>query len=314
KGRSQESPLVKQAETFALYLDPPTLPKPATTKITTPGPRTTPIPDIRPKAVSTRFTLIGTTYYASHPELSLALIDEPGKGLHWVRQSGKVGHLIIEQVKDGLVVVRDGERTSELMPVRPVKKSLIKGKGTPSAKTGPKATLPASIGPKPTLPVSVGPKPTLPVSIGPKSTSIRPTAGRAKAPASIISSRSPNVSDEERAALEKLMNELQAVQGSAKSEKTGGTTRSKKEVEALMGKLLYDYKSTRISAEEAKRLDRLGKELKDVRRDPNSPRSRKIEPILLLCSGKTPGNSHRIKTSEFSIDYSFLSLSPASNQ
>jgi len=276
-GRSQESPLVKQAEAFALYLDPPKLAKPTTTKITTPGPRPTPIPDPRPKAVSARFTLIGTSYYASHPELSLALIDEPGKGLHWVKQSGNVGHLIIEQVKSGLVVVRDGERTFELAPERPVKKSLIKGEGTPTAKTDSKPALPASIGPKPTLSASIGPKPTLPASIGPKSASVRQTGGPAKPPSSIISSRSPSVSDEERAALEKLMNELKAVQGSGKSDKTGGTTRSKEEIEALMGKLLYDYKSTRISAEEAKRLDRLGKELKDVNGDPNSPQSRKIE-------------------------------------
>ena len=51
KGRSQVSPLVKQAEAFALYLDPP---KP---KITTPGIRPTPIvtprPDVASKAIHT---------------------------------------------------------------------------------------------------------------------------------------------------------------------------------------------------------------------------------------------------------------------
>jgi hypothetical protein len=62
--------------------------------------------------------------------MSLALIDEPGKGLRWVRPSSKVGHLIIEQVKDGIVVVRDGQNSFEIVAERPVKKSLLKA-GSP---------------------------------------------------------------------------------------------------------------------------------------------------------------------------------------
>ena len=246
KGRSQVSPLVKQAEAFALYLDPPK-PPPKRKVVKTDD---EPPERFRPPEVTAKFTLIGTSHYASHPELSLALIDEVGKGLHWVRQSGKVGHLIIEEVKAGLVVVRDGQRTFELAPQRPEKRSLLKGAAS-SARTGPKAT------------------------------SIWQAAGPAKAASSTISrrppsSRPPRVSAEESAALEKLMSKLQAVRGGAQSDKAG-SRRSEEDIAALMGKLLYDFKSTRISAEEAKRLDRLGEELKDVRQDPNRPRSRKIE-------------------------------------
>lgn len=116
--RQEISPLVKQAEAFALYLNP--APKPKTQPSVS---RSKP----RPKGpVSPKFKLVGTSCYALHPELSLALIDEPGKGLRWVRQFGKVGHLIIEQVKDGLVVVRDGTRTFELVAERPEKRSLLK--------------------------------------------------------------------------------------------------------------------------------------------------------------------------------------------
>ncbi len=252
KGRSQVSPLVKQAEAFALYLDPP---KPKIKTVVKPDElRDIPLP--RPDVVSaSKFTLIGTSYYASHPELSLALIDEVGKGLHWVRQSGKVGHLIIEEVKAGLVVVRDGQRTFELAPQRLKKRSLLKGAAS-SARTGPKSTLPSSI--------------------GPEATSIRQAAGPAKAASSTISRRPPRVSAEESAAMEKLMSKLKAVREGAQSDKAG-SRRSEEDIAALMGKLLYDFKSTRISAEEAKRLDRLGEELKDVRQDPNRPRSRKIE-------------------------------------
>ncbi|MBA7713991.1 hypothetical protein ES703_123004 [subsurface metagenome] len=84
------------------------------------------------------------------------------------------------------------------------------------------------------------------------------------------------MSAEESAAMEKLMSKLKAVREGAQFDKAG-SRRSEEDIAALMGKLLYDFKSTRISAEEAKRLDRLGEELKDVRQDPNRPRSRKIE-------------------------------------
>jgi hypothetical protein len=280
KARDQVSPLVKQAELFARYLNPPKPVKTkSATKVTTPGPRTTPIIGPRPSKVSTKFTLIGTSYYASHPEMSLALIDEPGKGWHWVRQSGKVGHLIIEQVKDGLVVVRDGETTSELEPLRPGKKvSLLKGKTVSSGRAGPKVTLPTSIGPKTTLPVSINPKSALPTSIGPKSASVRKTAGPAKAAVSTINSRHPQMrmGAEESNALDELMNKLQAVGRSPKSDKVDSNG-SGEDVKDLMGKLISDFKATRMNAEEAKRLERLGKELKGITEDPNRPRSPKIE-------------------------------------
>lgn len=122
KSESQISPLVKQAEAFARYLNPPPKPEP---KRTTPSRRPSKIP--RPTApVSSKFELIGTSYYELRPELSLALIDEPSKDLRWVRQSDEIGHLVIEQIKDGLVVVRDGKRTFELVPERPKKISLLK--------------------------------------------------------------------------------------------------------------------------------------------------------------------------------------------
>ena len=98
--RHEISPLVKQAEAFALYLNPPvkpSLPEPSVSR-SKPRPR---------GPVAPKFKLVGTSYYTLHPEQSLALIDEPGKGLRWVKQSGEVGHLIIEKVKDGIVVVRD---------------------------------------------------------------------------------------------------------------------------------------------------------------------------------------------------------------
>ena len=126
---SQVSPLVKQAEAFALYLNPPAPPKP---KQKSPESGASSSPPI-PLSVSPKFELVGTSYHALRPEMSLALIDEPGKGFHWVRQSGKVGHLIIEQVKDGRVFVRDGQRTFELIAERPRKRGLVKSSSSGDA-------------------------------------------------------------------------------------------------------------------------------------------------------------------------------------
>ncbi|MFA5238456.1 MAG: hypothetical protein WC476_01935 [Phycisphaerae bacterium] len=117
--RHEISPLVKQAEAFALYLNPP----PSAPRAESPVSNGMP----RPKAaVTPKFKLVGTSLNVLHPELSLALIDEPGKGYHWIRQAGKVGHLVMEEVKDGLVVVRDGQSTFELTAERPEKISLLK--------------------------------------------------------------------------------------------------------------------------------------------------------------------------------------------
>jgi len=109
--KSQTSPLVKQAMDFARYLNPPPPPKPERAATTAPV-QTQPEP-LGP--VSAKFELVGTSYYASHPELSLCLIDEPGKGLNWVRQGDTVGRLTIEQISDGTITVHDGQRTFDMV-------------------------------------------------------------------------------------------------------------------------------------------------------------------------------------------------------
>jgi len=131
RSESQVSPLVKQANAFALYLNPPPKPKERAVSPEQTVPR-------RPPTVSPKFRLIGTSCYMLHPELSMALIDEPGKGFRWVRQESSVGHLIIEQVKDGAVVVRDGKGTFELTAERQERRSLVKG--APRRETGAGAT------------------------------------------------------------------------------------------------------------------------------------------------------------------------------
>jgi len=235
ESKDQISPLVKQAEAFALYLNPP----PPKRAVAYHKPTATP----RPKTVSAKFELIGTSYYASHPELSLALIDEPGKGSHWVRQSSKVGHLVIEQVKDGLVVVRDGKRTFELTAERPKKTSLLKH--PPPDATGSKSILPALDKAVSRITSSTPPKP-------------------------------PELSDEEIAAYdekiaayrEKMLRDLEDILKEAKLE--ADLEDAPEEAPTERGKLISDLAAMRISVEEAKRLGDLGEELRDIQ-EPQLP-------------------------------------------
>jgi hypothetical protein len=215
---SRSSPLVKQAKAFALYLNPPAKPKRRAPS------RAKPSVIPRPNKVSVKFNLIGTSFYALHPELSLALIDEPGKGLRWVRQSSELGRLIIEQIKDGLVIVKDGQRTFEIaVPERPGKRSLLKK--APADETAAKAA--------------------------------------------------PSTSDEEIAAFEEFVRELETMEA-GKSDKSDSKQHDE-EVVASMDKFISQLQAMRISAGEAKILDRLGKDLNDVEQDPNRAGSGKVE-------------------------------------
>ena len=176
------------------------------------------------------------------------MIDEVGKGLPWVRQSSKLGHLIIEQVKDGLVVVRDGRRTFELVAERPEKRSLLKE--PLSRATGSKSILSASN----------------------------------KAGGRITSSRAPQRNVEETAALqkeqaklaEKILAELEAMQAGIESEQADSEPNAK-EIAAVRENIISSLESTRISAEEAKRLNHLGKKLKDVQQNPNQVKNDRTE-------------------------------------
>ena len=109
KSTGGDPPLVQQANAFARYLSPP---KTNTTKGFTRGPKTDRGDVLGP--TTPKFKVFATTYFEGNPQLSQALIDEPGKGRHWVRQSSMVGHLLIEQVKDGVIVVKSSKDTYEL--------------------------------------------------------------------------------------------------------------------------------------------------------------------------------------------------------
>jgi hypothetical protein len=137
--KNTESPLVKEATVYSITINPPPPPPPKVAPGAPSGPAPAP-----PVPVAVKFDLVATSYYASHPEQSFVLIDEPGKGLHWVKQGSAVGHLTIETVKDGAIIVRDGQRTSEMtVKVQESWRNLLKNPPPPT-KPGEVSTSPAN--------------------------------------------------------------------------------------------------------------------------------------------------------------------------
>lgn len=118
-----DTPLMRQAKIFALRIDPP--PPPAPPK---PVQRSQNHNEpIRPRVdVSAKFTLVGTSYNVGDEANSWALINEVGKGFHWVRLGGTVGYLRIEKIGSGSVLIRDGEKTYEMTAERTQKADFVK--------------------------------------------------------------------------------------------------------------------------------------------------------------------------------------------
>jgi hypothetical protein len=99
-------PLIKQAAAWGLRINPPPPKVEARVEAV--------------KAVETpKFRLLGTSFYLDDPNRSIALIDEPGKGMHWVAVSDKIGYLTITQIADGKVVYTDGQKTMEMTAEKP---------------------------------------------------------------------------------------------------------------------------------------------------------------------------------------------------
>ena len=236
-GKSQESPLVKQAEAFALYLNPV---KPAARKISKGGKA----PNISSKVnVTPKFPVYATIVCPENPELSQALIDEPGIGRHWVMQSSKVGHLLIEQVKDGLVVAKSGEETFDI----PIAKE---PQPRPTGKPSPASSLKSSRSP-----------------VQPKSSAFNRAATNVRRTKSVPQRSPRSSSDEER--MGQLVDKLKDLQQNPASDKTDSGV-DQEERSARIQELISKFKSTRVSAEEAKKLDNMGEELKGIQKDPNS--------------------------------------------
>jgi len=233
KNKDRTSPLVQQAQVFASYLNPKPTAKRASTL--SKGSKV-----INALPVTPKFKLRITSYCREDPNMSLALIDEPGKGRHWVKPSSKVGHLLVEQIKDGLIVVNGGQESFELA----IEESSVKDLSTLSRKTSSPARF----------------KPTVPVSGRSSSSYTMPST-------TVTKTQEANEEEDREARAIALIEKLRNLQKSTVSDKNIGV--DDKDKAARIEKLISQYQSTRIGPEEAKKLGNLGKTLKDAESDPN---------------------------------------------
>ena len=148
-----DSPLEAASKAFALRIDPPPPPapiepaKPSQPIVKPPSPPQPPRPpENRQPTLSAKFTLEATARCPDQPQKSMVLLKNVQNEFKWYRQGEQVGHLEIQEVKDGSVVLyQGGKYNSELfMPAQPKVRSLLKGEDyEPQTPRGPVAvTLP----------------------------------------------------------------------------------------------------------------------------------------------------------------------------
>jgi len=268
----ETSPLVAQAKEFADYLNPPP-PVPSRPSVavgTKPPIGVKPPPPPPDPSFSPKFTVVATSYYESQPDMSLVLIDEPGKGRHWIRQGAEVMHLTIEQVKEGVILVKGGESTYELA-VPKVREVNLLDDGSPSADAA-TTTVPAPIA------ASHTPETAPSAAVDARTAGPRGRITGDQAPAD-------QITEEERELAEKIFAELEAL--ATKGGPGAGRPSPQGKVSSRPGAPRAPIpapEATRIDEQEAEKLANLGKELKadkktdrDRLRDPRERIDRRLQ-------------------------------------
>lgn len=116
------SPLVREAQLFALRINPPR-PKPPVVKknptktVSKPDPIKAVQPRTPPRS-SPKFEVIATCTYEDDPDKSMVLLKLPAKGLKWVRVNEHVEHLVVAEVTDGSVIMSDNGRLLQPIAMR----------------------------------------------------------------------------------------------------------------------------------------------------------------------------------------------------
>lgn len=230
-------PLVSQAEAFARIINPP---KPVSDTSTKNPPDRKTLRPPTPVPVSSRFALVGTSYVASDPEGSFAYIRLPDKTHQWVRKGDEVGHQVIKEIKHGAIVYSDGHSDVEMI-VEDIPE-------TASFLEGGYVTAP------PVEKDEQGKAPAQPVSGRITGRPVPRPWGRESA--------DPNLDDVRRDNMDELVDRIRK----AKAAGTGLDHQS-----AEIQKLIAEYKadkSSRVSEEEAEKLDDLGRELNESEKAP----------------------------------------------
>jgi hypothetical protein len=194
--------------------------------------------------VTPKFKVVGISYCEKRPELSMALIDEPGKGIHWVKQSTSVGHLLVEQVLNDLVIVKSSTKTFKLVPERE----------KPESKTKSKSTGKSSVTKKPA---------------GSSASRVQPSNSKTRNLVKRVPTKSspPKQEAAKEKELQKLYKDLKDLKN--KSDITDSELTEEERTQQIE-KIISSFKASYVSDEEAKKLDDLAEQLKNNGSEPNS--------------------------------------------
>jgi hypothetical protein len=130
-GVAQVAPLIASAQELAAHLNPPPPEPPVAQATSEPVIRLTDVkpPEAKPIVSSVTFKLVATSYYEGRPDKSMALLSEMGStdGGRWVREGTQVGHFTVHEIRQGMVVLREGDNVRELAVERAaIQQGLVK--------------------------------------------------------------------------------------------------------------------------------------------------------------------------------------------
>jgi hypothetical protein len=244
-GADTTPPLVKQAESFKDIIDPPA-PVVAEAPKTPPTGRGTTTAK-SPPASSQKFTLLGTSYSPSNPGSSLAYVRFVDNTCQWIECGSEVGHDVIKKIREDSIVCSDGRRDTVLfVVVVPDRVSLLEADGVVSTSDAAATGEPIEV-----RAVDAPPsRPRMPNRAVPTM-----TRGGAR------------LTPSEQGALGDLASSLKKLRG-VPGEGAGADANRAAAVE----RLISEFKSSRVSPEEARNLENLsGETTHEKERGPEPP-------------------------------------------
>ncbi|MBP7051820.1 MAG: hypothetical protein KBE65_12470 [Phycisphaerae bacterium] len=241
-GPDTTPPLVKQAESFKDIIDPPAPPVAEAPKAPPTGRGTTTAKS--PPAGSQKFTLLGTSYSPSNPGSSFAYIRFVDNTCQWVECGSEVGHDVIKEIREDSIVCSDGRRDTVLfVEVVPDRVSLLEADGE---------VLPSDAAATPE-PIEVR--------------AVDAPPSRPRMPNRVAPHGAGRLTLSEQGALGDLASSLKKLRG-VPGEGVGADANRAAAVE----RLISEFKSSRVSPEEARNLENLsGETTGESERGPEPP-------------------------------------------
>ena len=306
--KNTESPLVKEAAGYSTIINPPPPPPPKVQPGAAPQAVAAPAP---PAPVAAKFNLIATSYYASHPENSFVLIDEPGKGLHWVKQGSAVGHLTIETVKDGAIIVRDSQGTSEMtVKVQESWRKLLKNPPpetqpsssstepasptaqAPTGRPGPESPVTATKPGAASLPTRRSPRQGATPSAAERITpAVQPAPGQVARPGPAVGQ--PRSMEGGQAPPASEVSQLSPPEPEQTANPDATPPEATSDKQAEMDKLIADIAASKVTDDEAAKMEKLIEALKKMESEPSSEANAQPDANSGSPEPNTPSDTER---------------------